>query len=70
MNLFEKKTKWIPLVAYNAGGTDFMILVRKGIKSGMLYFKIKNCSPFASCSYNFNKDMFDIRKQFETILNN
>ena len=41
INLFEKKTKWIPLVAYNQSGNDYIVFVRKGLRSGMLYLKLK-----------------------------
>ncbi len=67
--LFEKKTKWVPLVAYNYGGSDFIVMVRKGEKSGMLYFKTKKVTPFMEYSYNFRGDLFDIREQFNKILN-
>lgn len=69
--LFEKKSKWIPLVAYNTGGTDYIVFVRMGKRSGMIYFKTKRITPFMSdVSYNFSKELFDIKKQFEQILGN
>lgn len=68
MALFEKKTKYIPLVAYNSDATDYIVFVRKGLKSGLLYFKTKRNTPLGVCSYNFDKSMFDIKKQFEEIL--
>jgi hypothetical protein len=68
LNLLEKKTKWQVLVAYNEGGTDYIVFARKGLKSGMIYFKTKKITPFLRCSYNFNSTLFDIRKGFEDIL--
>jgi hypothetical protein len=65
---FEKKTKWFPLAAYNNQGTDYMVFARKGLKTGMLFFKIKRATPYATCSYNFPKDLLDIKKQFEILL--
>lgn len=67
-NLFEKKTKWQPLVAYNARGTDYIVFVRKGLKSGMVYLKTKRITPIGVCSYNFNATLFDIKKQFDSVL--
>jgi hypothetical protein len=67
-NLFEKKTKWIPLVSYNTSGTDYIVFVRKGLKSGMIYFKTKRITPFATCSYNFNITLFDVDEQFDKVL--
>jgi hypothetical protein len=67
-NLFEKKTKWQPLVTYNTSGTDYIVFVRKGLKSGMIYFKTKRNTPLGVCSYNFNATLFDIKKQFDNVL--
>ena len=64
-NLFEKKTKSQPLVAYYASGKDYIVFVRKGLKSGMIYFKAKRITPIGVCSYNFNTTLFDIKKQFD-----
>jgi len=67
--MFEKKTKWLPLVAYNQSGTDYIVFVRKGIKSGMIYFRTKRITPTFSISYNFQKTLLDIKEQFDKILN-
>lgn len=67
-NLFEKKTKWQPLVAYNYTATDYIVFVRKGLKSGMIYFKTKRITPIGVCSYNFDNTLFDIKKQFEDVI--
>lgn len=67
-NLFEKKTKWIILIAYNQGGTDYIVFVSKGLKSGMIYFKTKSVTPKFLCSYNFNSTLFDIKKGFDDVL--
>lgn len=69
ITILEKKTKWQILVAYNNDGNDFIIFCRRGLKSGMLYFKAKRITPFATCSYNLKPDLFDIKKQFDVILN-
>jgi hypothetical protein len=67
-NLFEKKTKWQVLVAYNQGGSDYIVFARKGLKSGMIYFKTTKVTPFFVCSYNFNPSLFDVKKGFADIL--
>ena len=67
-NLFEKKTKWQVLITYNQDGTDYVIFVRKGLKSGMLYFKTKRVTPKFVCSYNLNSTLFDIKKGFNDVL--
>lgn len=67
-NLFEKKTKWQVLVAYNQGGFDYIVFARKGLKSGMIYFKTTKVTPLFAFSYNFNPTLFDIKKGFGDIL--
>ena len=67
-NLFEKKTKWQVLVAYNQGGTDYIVFARKGLKSGMIYFKTTKVTPPFVSSYNFNSTLFDIKKGFDDVL--
>jgi len=62
--LFEKKTKWVPLAAYNCGGTDFMVLVRRGKKTNMLYFKTKRITPAYLSSYNFTTPLLNVSEQF------
>ena len=67
-NLFEKKTKWQVLVAYNQAGSDYIVFARKGLKSGMIYFKTTKVTPPFVCSYNFNPTLFDVKKGFSDIL--
>jgi hypothetical protein len=67
-NLFEKKTKWVALVTYNQGGTDYIVFARKGLKSGMIYFKTKRVTPPFTCSYNFNSTLIDINVGFDDVL--
>jgi hypothetical protein len=66
--MFEKKTKWQVLVTYNQNGNDYIVFARKGLKSGMIYFKTKNITPTLSSSYNFNPTLFDLKKNFDEIL--
>lgn len=68
--IFEGKTKWITFTTYNQNGNDFIVFVRRGLKSGMLYFKTIKVSPMASCSYMFEKPhdyIVDMKQQFEKI---
>jgi len=67
-NLFEKKTKWQVLVTYNKDGTDYIVFARKGLKSGMIYFKTTRVTPLNSSPYNFNSTLFDINKGFNDLL--
>lgn len=67
--IFEKKTKWIPLATYNFAGKDFIVMIRKGKATGMLYFKTKEVTPIMESSHNFRQDLFDVKEQFEKILN-
>lgn len=69
MYLFEKKTKWQVLAAYNHLGIDYIVFARKGLKSGMIYFKTKRVTPiFGGESYNFRSSLFDIKKGFDDLL--
>jgi len=68
INLFEKKTKWNVLVTYNSSGTDFIVFARKGLKTGMIYFKTKRVTPRLECSWNFNSNIFDIKNGFVEVL--
>ena len=66
--MFEKKTKWQVLVAYNERGTDYIVFARKGLKSGMIYFKTKSITPTLSSSYNLYPSLFDLKKSFHEVL--
>lgn len=68
MPLFEKKTKWIPLATYNSVATDYIVFVRRGLKTGMLYFKTKRVTPLFVCSHNLVKNFFDVSLQFDKAL--
>jgi len=66
--MFEKKTKWQIIATYNQNGNDYIVFARKGLRSGMLYFKTKCVTPFHSSSHNFNHLFFDTKKSlFEVI---
>ena len=66
----EKKTKWVVLVCYNQGGTDFIVFARKGLKTGIIYFKTKRVTPLFDCSYNFDRvTLFNIKDGFDKLLN-
>ncbi len=39
--LFGKKTKWVPLGFSMYGYSEFLVLSRKNLKTGMIYFKCK-----------------------------
>ena len=49
------KSKWIPLVAYNDSGKDFLVLAKRNRITGMIRFRTKRMtglntlSHFASC---------------------
>lgn len=66
--MFEKKTKWEVLVAYNQNGIDYIVFARKGLKSGMIYFKTKRITPVGSSSYNLHPSLFDLKKSFAQVL--
>ena len=68
-NMFEKKTKWVILTAYSSQGDDCIVFVRKGLKSGMLYFKSKNTTLSGKSSYSFSHSMFDTKKILEDLIN-
>lgn len=65
---FRKMTKWHVLTVYNQGGNDFIVLVRRNKKTGMLHFRTKKVTPLFWCSYNFNNMMFDVREGFKRVL--
>jgi hypothetical protein len=55
--LFEKKTKWKILAGYNYLGNDFLVLGRKGLKTGMIHFKVKKVNGYSSLSYFFRNEL-------------
>jgi hypothetical protein len=61
-----KKSKWIPLMAYEYSGNSYMILCSKNLKTGMLYFKCKKMNGFSSLSYRYPK--IDTDTQFEILM--
>lgn len=69
ISIFEKKTKWIVLSTYNLAGNDYVLFARRGLKTNMLYFKLKNTTPFAKTSYQFSENkLVDIKEQFEKLI--
>lgn len=70
INIFRKKTKWIPLVTYHNDGSDRIVFVRKIITTGLLEFKTKTVTPYGTNSYNFPvHNVIDIKEQFNKIIN-
>lgn len=65
MLLNKNKSKWIPLMTYLYAGNSYMILCRKNLKTGMLYFKVKRLNAFAP---SYQKVALDINKQFQIIM--
>lgn len=64
----RKLTKWKVMATYNQSGSDYIVFVRKNIKTGMMYFKTKRVgSPFV-CSYHFIVNLVDIQKTFDEML--
>lgn len=59
------KSKWIPLMAYEYYGDSYIILCRKNLRNGMLYFKCKKMNGRSSLSYKVPD--IDVNKQFELI---
>jgi len=69
LSIFQKKTKWRILATYNSDGNDYIVFVRKNIKTGMLYFKSINISPLSRTSYLFIvNNLFDIKDAFDKIV--
>jgi hypothetical protein len=61
-------TKWIPLGTYRYGYTDYITMVRKNIKTGMLYFKTIKITPGSDYSYLFTGKELNAQKQLEEVL--
>lgn len=60
------KTKWVPMVSYNHMGHTFIVLCRKNLKTGMLYFKVKRMNGIFSLMYVVPK--LDANIQFDFIM--
>lgn len=68
IGLFQKRTKWRPLLTYHNGGNDYIVQVRK-FKDGKMQFSVKNITPFGTCSYYFaGVSMFDPTKVFAELI--
>lgn len=63
----ERKTKWVPLYAYNSSGTDRMVFVRKGLRTGILYFRSKVVAGVINTSYAFTGEEYDPKKQIDSL---
>lgn len=64
----RRKTKWIVLQCYHVGGTDYILLARKNIRTGMIYVKTKRATPTLSCSYLFKREFMSIDVRFKMLL--
>jgi len=59
------KSRWIPLMAYEYYGNSYIVLCRKNLRNGMLYFKCKKMNGLSSLSYKV--PAIDVNMQFELI---
>lgn len=65
--MFGKFTKWIPLSEYNFGETEYLILARRNIKSGMIYFKVKHVAGRMN-GVRLAPWGLDIKEQFKELM--
>lgn len=49
----SRYTKWIPLGNYNHAGKDYIVFVRRCLKTNMLHFKTKTAHNSMSASFGF-----------------
>lgn len=71
--IFNKKTKWIVLGNYSYGYTDYVVFVRKSLKTGLLDFKVKSVHPhttFRGAGNILAKDLINVTEQWNKIINN
>ncbi len=54
--MFKKLTKWEVFAKYNYNSNDYIVMVRKNKKSGMMYFKTIKVAHTIS-SYLFKYDV-------------
>lgn len=66
--MFGKKTKWIPLSEYNHNGIEYLILMRKNIRTGMIYFKVKHIAGFTNY-VRLSPLGLDVKEQFNKLMN-
>jgi hypothetical protein len=64
---WDKKTKWIPFGNYIYAGNDYIVFVRKNLKTGMLYFKTKRVQLRFSTRELMPFKLIDVEKQWQII---
>jgi hypothetical protein len=62
------KTKWIPLCSYVSGYDNYIVLARKNLKTGMIYFKTKRINSRFADSCGSAAINLDINKQFNLLI--
>lgn len=66
--MFKRRfTKWEPLGCYHFGGNEYIVFARRRLKTGMVYFKVKNIQRYSYASIFIPHDLIDVKKQWEII---
>lgn len=65
----KKYSKWHPIVIYDYSGNKFLLQGRKNLKSGELVFKNTRLNSLFNLMQVENIDIFNIKEQFNKILN-
>ena len=68
--MFKKRyTKWLPLGSFGFDGTDFIVFVRRNLKTNMLSFKNKAVNQrLGSCNNTIIPyDLIDVREAWKKI---
>lgn len=68
--MFRKKkhTKWIPLGINTHGYQHYLVMVRKNINTGELFFKSKKIQRQYYYGAFMPHDLVDVKKQWETVV--
>lgn len=65
-----KKTKWIPIGRWTWDGNEYVVMARRNLKTGMLYFKSVrvNNHLLGYCSPVLSIDLIDTKKAWEELI--
>lgn len=67
--IFTKKTKWIPLGNYSFSDKDYVVFVRANLKTGMMFFKVKNIHRFVFANRTLPVGLIDVAAAWKEITN-
>lgn len=66
--MFKKRfTNWIPMQVYDYSGNKYLLLGRRKLKTGMVYFKNKKLNTPFNLNHTMPVNIFDVSAEFKKL---